>query len=245
VWRELNLQDLQVETGRKKYRMKRLAIIALTLLLLAVPASFAQTSTTTDQTTTNSGQSTTTTTQTKVKTDDDDRWHYNHGSIGVFADLFRVEATDTNNWGIGGRGGFAIHPNIHLEGEIAYDFTQSKTASFTDAFGNISTVRARFRTLHGLFGPKIQSTGHVRVFAVLKGGFVNFSVDTRGVTIGNVINSFNGVTDGDTHGVFYPGGGIELGAGWFAIRGEVGDEIYWSNGAHNNLRFTVGPTFRF
>jgi hypothetical protein len=80
---------------------------------------------------------------------------------------------------------------------------------------------------------------------VLKGGFINFHVDTRGVTVGNVINSFNNVTDGDTHGVFYPGGGIELGAGWFAIRAEVGDEIYWSNGAQNNLRFTVGPTFRF
>lgn len=227
--------------------MERLAIIALTVLSLAVPASFAQTSTTTtDQTITNSGQTQTTTTTTKVKTDhDDDRWHWNHGSIGIFADLLRLEASDTNNWGIGGRGGFAIHPNIHLEGEVAYDFTQSHTASFTDAFGNISTARVRFRTLHGLFGPKIQSTGPIRVFAVLKGGFVNFSVDTRGVTFGNVINSFNGVTDGDTRGVFYPGGGIELGAGWFAIRGELGDEIYWNNGAHNNLRFTVGPTFRF
>jgi hypothetical protein len=227
--------------------MKRLAILAITLLSLAVPASFAQSgsTTTTDQTTTSGNtQSTTTTTQTKIDTGDD-RWDWNHGSIGIFADYLRLERIDTNQWGFGGRAGFAIHPNVHLEGEIAYDFTQSRTASFTDAFGNISTVRADFRTLHGLFGPKFQTTGHVRVFGVLKGGFINFHVDTRGVTVGNVINSFNNVTDGDTHGVLYPGGGIELGAGWFAIRGEIGDEIYWNNGAQNNVRVTVGPTFRF
>ena len=220
------------------------------MLSLAVPASFAQTDTTTRQTTTTTdpatGQQSTTTTQTRVDSDrSGDKWDWNHGSVGIFADYFRLDAVDTNNWGVGGRAGFAIRPNIHLEGEIAYDFTQSKTADFTDALGNISTVRADFRVLHGLFGPKIQSTGPIRVFAVLKGGFVNFRVDTRAVTFGNLGDAFGNVSDGDTHGVFYPGGGIEFGAKFFAIRAEVGDEIYWANGAKNNLRFTVGPVIRF
>jgi hypothetical protein len=216
------------------------------MLSLAVPASFAQTSTTTtDQTTTNSGQTQTTTTTTRVKTDPDDRWHYNHGSIGFFADYFRLEAADTNHWGVGGRAGFGIRPHVQLEGEIAYDFTQSRSATVTDSLGNIVTARASFRVLHGLFGPKFQTTGPVRLFAVLKGGFVNFSVDTKAVTLGTIPRAFNGVIDGDTHGAFYPGGGIEAFAGWFGIRGDIGDEIYWSNGAHNNLRFSIGPVFRF
>jgi hypothetical protein len=228
--------------------MKRLAILAITMLSLAVSASFAQTSTTTTgQTTTSSGtdQTTTTTTQTKVKTDDDDRWHYNHGSVGLFADYFRLEAADTNHWGVGGRAGFGIHPHVQLEGEIAYDFTQSRSATVSDSLGNIVTARASFRVLHGLFGPKFQTTGPVRVFAVLKGGFVNFRVDTTAITFGNVPRVFNGVVDGDTHGAFYPGGGIEAFAGWFGVRGDIGDEIYWANGAHHNLRFSVGPVFRF
>ena len=34
-------------------------------------------------------------------------------------------------------------------------------------------------------------------------------------------------------------------AGPLGIRLDVGDEIYGSNGAHNNLRVTFGPTLRF
>lgn len=228
--------------------MKRLAIMAITLLSLAVPASFAQTSTTTDQTTTSaSGQQTTTTTTetTKTKHSDDDRWNYNHGSIGAFFDYLRLNSAGTNNFGVGGRAGFAIHPNVHLEGEIAYDFRESHTTTIAGGLSTPgSTYQANFRVLHGLFGPKFQTTGPVRVFGVLKGGFVNFSVSTTGAPAG-FTNSFGGVVDGDTHAVFYPGGGVELGAGWFAIRGEIGDEMYFANGAKNNFKMTVGPVFRF
>ena len=227
--------------------------MAITMLSLAVPASFAQTDTTTRQTTTTTdpatGQQTTTTTKTENNRVDSDRtgdqWDWNHGSIGVFADYLRLNSADTNNFGLGGRVGFAIHPNVHLEGEIAYDFRESHTATIAGGLGNpASTYKADFRVLHGLFGPKFQTTGPVRVFAVIKGGFVNFSVSTQNAPAG-FTNSFGGVVDGDTHGVLYPGGGVELGAKWFAIRGEIGDEIYWANGAKNNFRLTVGPVFRF
>lgn len=229
--------------------MKRLAIVAITMLSLAVPASFAQTSsTTTDQTTTtgtsSTGAQTTTTTRTEIDTDtDDDRYDWNHGSVGVFADYLRLNNAGTNNIGIGGRVGFAVHPNVHLEGEIAYDFRESHTATIGSGL-TTSTYQADFRVLHGLFGPKFQTTGPVRFFGVLKGGFVNFSISTQGAPAG-FTNSFGGVVDGDTHPVFYPGGGVELGWKWFAIRGEIGDEIYFNNGAQNNFRLTVGPTFRF
>lgn len=44
---------------------------------------------------------------------------------------------------------------------------------------------------------------------------------------------------------FYPGGGIELFAKWIGIRAEVGDQMYWENGANHNLKFSVGPQFRW
>jgi hypothetical protein len=214
--------------------MRRFNVFALVLstFLLTAPL-FAQDTTTTSQTTT---------TRTQVETNDD-RSDYNRGSVGVFFDYLRLENAGTNNFGIGGRLGVNVHPNVQLEGEIAYDFRESRTLSVTGVFGT-ATYGADFRVLHGLFGPKFQTTGPVRVFAVLKGGFINFGVTTENAPVG-FVNSFGNIVDGDTHGVLYPGAGVELGAGWFAIRLEAGDEIYWQNGANNNFKATVGPVFRF
>ena len=43
----------------------------------------------------------------------------------------------------------------------------------------------------------------------------------------------------------YPGGGFEAFAGPIGVRAEVGDDIYFLNGAHNNLGVSLGPQFRF
>jgi hypothetical protein len=219
-------------------RKTRIFALALGALLIAAPL-FAQDTNTTTQTTT-----TQTTTQRDTTRDNGDEWDNNHGSVGLFVDYLRHSPSDTNNWGLGGRFGFAVHPNVHLEGEIAYDFRQSHSTTVAGAFGS-ATYLADFRVLHGLFGPKFQTNGPVRVFGFVKGGFMNFGITTTGAPAG-FVNSFGGVLDGDTHGAIYPGGGVELGKGWFALRGDIGDEMYWAGGdVHHNLRFTIGPTFRF
>jgi hypothetical protein len=38
---------------------------------------------------------------------------------------------------------------------------------------------------------------------------------------------------------------VEAFAGIVGLRAEVGDEIYFSNGANNNWKATVGPVIRF
>ena len=43
----------------------------------------------------------------------------------------------------------------------------------------------------------------------------------------------------------YPGGGVEASLGPVGLRFELGDDIYFNNGAHNNLRITFGPILRF
>ncbi|HWG87700.1 MAG TPA: hypothetical protein VN679_07970, partial [Candidatus Acidoferrales bacterium] len=65
-------------------------------------------------------------------------------------------------------------------------------------------------------------------------------------TAGTINNQIGNIVDGNTDGVFYPGGGIELNVGWLGIRAEAGDEImFLNNGAQNNLRITAGPQIRF
>lgn len=160
-----------------------------------------------------------------------------HGEIGAFFNMTKLHnANDTNFYGFGGRVGFNVHPNVQLEGEMAYDFARNFTVTTSTA----TSTTTRLRMLHGLFGPKFQvGTGAFRAFVTAKGGFVNFSTNH------NLTGQIVGVPNGDTNGVFYPGGGIEAYAGWFGVRAEVGDEMYFDHGANHNLRVTIGPQIRF
>jgi len=168
----------------------------------------------------------------------------NHGNLGVYADFTRLQPADLNMLGVGARLGVNLRPHVVLEGEMAYDFERNKTQTITTGVIT-STVRSNLRLLHGLFGLKIQSTGPIRVFGLLKGGFVNFGIGGP-VTAGVINNQINNIVDGDTNGVFYPGGGVEFNAGWFGIRAEAGDEIMFLNaGTRNNFRATIGPQIRF
>jgi hypothetical protein len=168
----------------------------------------------------------------------------NHGNLGLYMDFTRLQPADLNMFGVGARLGVNVRRHVVLEGEMAYDFERTKTQVIT--VGNLTTtVRSNLRLLHGLFGLKIQSTGPVRVFGLLKGGFVNFGVGGP-VTAGVINNQINNIVDGDTNGVFYPGGGVEFNVGWLGIRLEAGDEImFLNNGAQNNFRATIGPQIRF
>jgi len=168
----------------------------------------------------------------------------NHGTFGVYFDYTRLGFADLNLFGVGGRVGFNVHPAIAIEGEMAYDFEQSQSQTITSG-GITNTFRSNLRLIHGLFGPKIQTTkGPVRIFAVLKGGLLNFGVSGP-ATAGSFANQIGTIRDGDTNGVFYPGGGVEFNAGWLGIRLEAGDEMYWDNGVNHNFKFMGGPQIRF
>jgi hypothetical protein len=166
----------------------------------------------------------------------------NHGEVGVFADYFRLaNANDLNMLGVGGRFSINVHPHVALEAEGAYDFerTQSVTVS-----GLANPVRASFRATHFLVGPQFTAgkSGPWRIYGVLKGGFVRFGVTPGPVTFGAFPTSLK---DTDLNGVFYPGGGLEAFAGILGLRAEIGDEIYFDNGANHNLKITFGPVIRF
>jgi hypothetical protein len=168
-----------------------------------------------------------------------------HVEVGAFVDYFRLGETSParNYLGLGGRVAFNVHRDIQLEAEMAYDFKRNYTATYNDGV-NSTTVDARFRTLHGLFGPKFQTgAGPFRFFVTAKAGFDNFSFSNANAPDG--FTSAVGLNSGRTDFAVYPGAGIEAFAGPIGVRLEAGDEVYFDNGGHNNLKVTIGPQLRF
>jgi hypothetical protein len=168
-----------------------------------------------------------------------------HAEVGIFAEYFRFgDPGPTSNYiGLGGRAAFNVHPNVQLEAEMGYDFERNYTSTFSNGVTTVD-VQSRVRTLHGLFGPKFQTgSGPFRVFLTGKVGFENFTVTGLGAPTG-FVNTV-GLGDGATYFAAYPGGGVEAFAGPIGLRAEIGDNIFLNSGAHNNMRVTFGPQFRF
>ncbi len=168
-----------------------------------------------------------------------------HVEIGGFLDYYRLsDPGPTRNFiGLGGRAAFGITPNVQIEAEMAYDFKRDYTSTFSDGL-TTTNVTSRLRTLHGFFGPKFQTgSGPFRVFVTGKVGFDNFGV-TNATPPAGFTNSV-GLASGATYFALYPGGGVEAFAGPIGLRAEIGDDIFFNGGAHNNMRVTFGPQFRF
>jgi hypothetical protein len=170
-----------------------------------------------------------------------------HVELGVFADYFRLAQTDNNFGGVGALASFQVYKEIKLEGQTSYDFNQAFTERFTDtSTGSVTFARTHLRILHGEFGPKINIGHHaIQPFVTLKGGFVDFRIESAPATLGTFFSSVNGLRADNVNGVLYPGGGLQGHLGPIGLRLDVGDEIYFNHGTHNNLRVAFGPVFRF
>lgn len=168
--------------------------------------------------------------------------------VGIFLDYLDVSQTSTNNFGVGGRIAYRIHRNVMMEGELAYDYGINFDEAFRNiANGNITAIgRTSIGVTHGLFGPKLQSSrGPLRPFVTFKAGFVDFRLSPSLVPYSNVVSALTGIRTSSVNAAFYPGGGLEAVLRPVGLRLEIGDEIYFNNGAHSNLRITFGPTLRF
>jgi hypothetical protein len=168
--------------------------------------------------------------------------------VGIFLDYLSISQTSTNNFGVGGRFGYRIHCNLMMEGELAYDYG----INFEEAYRNVanSNIAAIESTsvgvTHGLFGPTLEpAKGGFRPFVTLKGGFTDFRLSPSLVPYGDVVSTVLGIRTSSLNPAIYPGGGVEASLGPVGLRLELGDEIYFNNGAHNNLRMTFGPILRF
>ena len=180
----------------------------------------------------------------------------NHAEIGIFGDYFRVGETQgtslsgtsaTSFGGIGARLAINVSRRWQIEPEMNYDFAESFTEGFTGPSGTLAGFStSRLRILHGMIGPKLQiGGGPLRAFLTVKGGGIDFMFSSAPVTFATFTSSVASLRASSVNGVLYPGGGLEAYLGPIGLRVDVGDEIYFQNGAHHNLRITVGPHIRF
>jgi hypothetical protein len=162
-----------------------------------------------------------------------------HIELGAFLDYGRPEIVGfpANAFGVGGRVNINLHRYLQAELEAAYDVK----------YANFVLTNSKMGILHANGGLKVQTAGG-SFFLFAKGGANQYFPER---TIQSVTGTPASVTTSTvslnsfTHAVFYPGGGIGFHAGPLGIRVDVGDEIFWSSGAHHNLRVTFGPTLRF
>jgi hypothetical protein len=170
-----------------------------------------------------------------------------HIDVGVYGNFFGLSDIDINLAGVGARASVHVFPLVRLEAESAYNFESAFSQGFNDSNGTITVSRSHLRSLDGLLGPRVNvPMGPVHFFVTAKGGFINFNLSSNPtVTINTVLSAFRGLSGTNIFGVFYPGGGAEAFWGPFGLRVDVGDEIFYNNGAHNNLRVSFGPTIRF
>jgi hypothetical protein len=195
--------------------MKRVALLLLFVAGWAVPGAFAQDN--------------------------------EHVQVGVFADYFRVSQTDSDLLGLGGRASFVAYKRLKFEAEMAYDFSKAFTEGFTDnSTGTVTLQRTNLRVLNGLFGPRINLGHHsIQPFITAKGGFVDFHLDNSPATLGTFTSTVSNLRASNVMAAFYPGGGLEMHAGPIGLRLDIGDEMYFNNGTHHNLRASFGPVIRF
>jgi hypothetical protein len=169
-----------------------------------------------------------------------------HAEVGAFVDYFRLGETKTNFVGLGGRAGVNVSHHVQIEAEMAYDFNKAFTEGFTDTTGGtVTSTNSNIRVLHGLFGPKFQTSGPVRVFVTVKGGFVNFRFDPTPASFSGFTSAVNNLRANNVDAALYPGGGVEAFLGPIGFRLEVGDEVIFTNGGHSNWKVTFGPQLRF
>ena len=166
---------------------------------------------------------------------------------GVLLDYLGVADTRTSNFGIGGRFGYRIHHNVMLEGELAYDYGISFDELYRNvANGSLAAIeRTSIGVTHGLFGPKFEPRGGIRPFFTVKAGLIDFRFSPSLLPYSNVVSTIFGLRESRLNTAIYPGGGVEAAVGPVGLRFELGDEIYFNHGTHNNLRITFGPFLRF
>jgi hypothetical protein len=168
--------------------------------------------------------------------------------LGVFIDYLDLSQTRTNNFGLGGRIGYRIHHNIMMEGELAYDYGINFDEAYRNiANGNLTAIeRTSIGVTHGVLGPKLQpSAGGFRPFVTFKAGFMDFRLSPSLLPYSDVASAVLGLRTSNLNGAIYPAAGVEAALGPVGLRLEAGDEIYFNNDAHNNLRINFGPILRF
>lgn len=169
-----------------------------------------------------------------------------HVELGVFGDYTRLTQTKTNMLGLGARLGFNVAHPVLFEAQMTYDFDQAFTEGFTTSGGGtVSTGNSNVKVLKGLFGPKLQVGGPVKFFVTAKGGFIHFTFSPAAASGSGAISTIQNLRLNNVDAMFYPGAGLMASIGPVGLRLDVGDDMYFAGGAHNNFVVQFGPVIHF
>lgn len=167
---------------------------------------------------------------------------------GLFLDYLSISQTSTNNFGLGARLGFRVHPDVMMEGELAYDYGINFQQAYRNvANGNLGAIKnTSIGVTDGLFGPTlVRASGRLHPFVTLKGGFMDFRLSPSLIPYSTLADKVAGLRSSNLNAAMYPAAGVEPAWGPLGLRLEMGDALYFNSGAHNNLRITLGPILRF
>lgn len=169
-----------------------------------------------------------------------------HAEIGAYGDYVHLGSIDANMAGLGGRVGFNIVPDVMLEGQISYDFNQTFSEGFRNTSGGVvGFTNSGLKVVDGLFGPKIQTPGPIKLFVTVKGGFIHFALSGVPGSFSTFTSSVSNLRDDNVDAMLYPGAGLEATIGPVGLRLDVGDDIYFTNRAYHNFAVQFGPVIRF
>jgi hypothetical protein len=169
-----------------------------------------------------------------------------HAEIGAYGDYVHLGSIDANMAGLGGRVGVNVVPDVMLEGQVTYDFSQTFSEGFRNTSGGtVGFTNSGIKVLSGLFGPKISTPGPVKFFVTVKGGFINFRFSGVPGSFSGFTSSVANLRDDNVDGLLYPGAGLEASIGPVGLRLDVGDDIYFTNRAYHNFTVQFGPVIHF
>jgi hypothetical protein len=167
------------------------------------------------------------------------------GEIGFYGDYLAFPPASLGGAGL--RGLIALNRHIALEGEGSYYFNRTFDETVLDpTSGTTGVIKGHMHATNLLGGLSFSKPSpHIRPFITMKLGLLTINptgLPSPLVSTDAVLNQIR-----TSHGNFaiFPAGGVEAYSGKWGFRLDIGDELYFHNGANSNLRITFGPNYVF
>ena len=168
-----------------------------------------------------------------------------HGEIGFYGDYFGFPPAALGGPGL--RGLIALNRHVALEAEGSYYFNRTWNETAIDpTTGTTTVIKSRMHATNWLGGLAFsRPSPRIRPFITMKMGLLTInpsSLPPGLVSTSSIVNEIR-----SSHGNFaiFPAGGIEAYSGKWGFRLDIGDELYFKNGANSNFRITFGPNYKF
>lgn len=167
------------------------------------------------------------------------------GEIGFYGDYLRFPPASLG--GVGLKGLIALNRHVALEAEGSYYFNRTFSDTAIDpTTGATSVIHARMHATNLLGGLSFSKPSpRIRPFITMKMGLLTINPSSLPAPLVSTNAILNQIRSSHRNFAIFPGGGVEAYSGKWGFRLDIGDEIYFSNGANSNLRMTFGPNYLF